>query len=114
MNRSQLNQQMPAVVDTLVKSVLGEPAMQHLGKVYLPSRDVIIECVKRLRQLVFPGYFGKQGLTAENLPYRTGELVMELSDMLYDQVRCALRYSAQLPGNNGRSDECEQCDQQRE
>lgn len=110
MDRTQLNDSLPAVVQALVKSVEDAPRLQHLNRVYLPSRDVIIESIKRLRQLVFPGYFGKQGLTTQNLPFRLGELVMELSDMLYEQVRCCLRYREQIPGANGDNEQCEECD----
>ncbi|HSZ59464.1 MAG TPA: serine O-acetyltransferase EpsC [Tepidisphaeraceae bacterium] len=110
MDRNQLNQRLPQVVEAVVKSVLDEPRMQHLNRVLLPSRDVIIECVKLLRQVVFPGYFGKQGLTTENVRFRMGELIIELSDMLYEQVRYCLRYREQLPGEDSRGKKCEECD----
>ena len=112
MDRNELNQRLPMVVDKLVKSVLDDPRMQHLNRVLLPSRDRIIECIKGLRQLVFPGYFGQQGLTKENVNYRIGELVLELSDMLYEQVRCCLRYRQQLPGAESSGEICEQCDRE--
>ncbi|MGE5612022.1 MAG: serine O-acetyltransferase EpsC [Bacillota bacterium] len=110
MKRSELSQRLPAVVDVLAESILSEPRMQHLNQVYLPSTDVIIECIKLLQQLVFPGYFGKQGLTRDNVTYHIGELVNELSDMLFEQVRLCLRYQQKLPGANGRTEECEECD----
>jgi len=112
MDNRALKQRLPEIVDLLVRSVTAEPRLNHLNRVYLPSRDVIIECILRLRQLLFPGYFGKQGLTTENVSYRIGELVIELTDMLYDQVRCCLRYKAQLPECNGGVEECEECDRQ--
>ncbi len=112
MDRKELNESLPGVVDSIVKSVVDEPRLQHLNRVYLPSRDVIIEGIKTLRELMFPGYFGKQGLTRENLPFRIGELVMEVSDQLFEQVRHCLRYREQLPGNNGDSERCEFCDQE--
>src|SRR5437867_11224691 len=46
----------------------------------LPICDEIISIIHLLRQLVFPGYFGKQGLTTANLPFRIGELVLEVSE----------------------------------
>src|SRR6185369_708068 len=99
---NELNDHLPAVVDAIVKSVVNDhPHLQHLNRVYLPSRDVIIGSIERLRQLLFPGYFGKQGLTTANVPFRLGELVIELSDMLFEQVRCCLRYREQIPGTNG-------------
>src|SRR4051812_14104381 len=110
MDRKELNHRLPEFVETLVQSVLAEPRMQHLNRVLLPKREVIIESIKLLRQAVFPGYFGKQGLTTENVSFRMGELVIELSDMLYEQVRCCLRYREQLPGEDSAGKLCEECD----
>src|SRR3954469_12698550 len=110
MDRKQLNDHLPSVVDSIVESVNAHPHLQHLNRVYLPSRDAIIDAIARLRQLLFPGYFGKQGLTTSNVKFRLGELVIELSDMLYEQVRCCLRYREQIPGANGDNEKCEACD----
>jgi serine O-acetyltransferase len=114
MDRNQLSESLPKVVETLVQSVNSDPRMQHLNRVFLPNRDVIVDCIKRLRQLVFPGYFGNQGLTTQNLPFRIGELVIELTDDLYDQVRCCLRYREQIPGSDGDGDKehCDECDRE--
>ena len=98
MDRHELNERMPKVVEALVESVVNEPRMKHLNRVYLPSRDEIVACIGLLRELLFPGYFGKQGLTSANITYRIGELVTELEDKLYEQVRHCLRYRQQIPG----------------
>src|SRR5688572_28994809 len=110
MNRKDLNDHLPRVVDAIVKSVVEHPQLQHLNRVHLPSRDAIVDAIEQLRQLLFPGYFGKQGLTTSNIQFRLGELVIELSDILYEQVRCCLRYRDQLPGSNGDDARCEKCD----
>lgn len=110
MDRNELNRRLPAVVGEIVRSITADPRMQHLNRVILPSRDVIIESIKLLRQVMFPGYFGKQGLTAENLPFRLGELLIELSDMLFQQVRLCLRYAEDLPDTLGDDGVCPVCD----
>lgn len=110
MTREELNAKLPRIVESLTASVLGEPKMQHLDRVLLPNRDAIISGVKLLRQLVFPGYFGGAALTRDNLPFRLGELVMELTELLYQQVRCCLRYRKNIPGNNGDDEQCKECD----
>lgn len=110
MDRKQLNEYLPRVVEKLVDSVVAEPRLQHLNRVYLPNRDEIITIITLLRQLMFPGYFGKQGLTTANLPFRIGELVLEVSDLLYEQVRCCLRYHESIEGENGDSERCDKCD----
>jgi serine O-acetyltransferase len=101
MDRQTLNDRLPGVVDRLVESVLAEPRMQHLDRVILPSRDVIIGCIDLLRQVIFPGYFGPQRLTRESVRYRVGELLIELQEMLFDQVHCCLRYREETPEPNG-------------
>jgi serine O-acetyltransferase len=98
MDRTELNGQLPSIVDSLVQSVRAHPGLQHLNRVYLPNRQQIIAAIERLQQLVYPGFFGKQGLTNENLPYRAGELVLELNELLFEQVRCCLRYRDRLVG----------------
>ncbi len=113
MDRNDLHEKLPEIVNSLVSSITALPTMKHLGRVYLPSRDVIIRIIMRLRETIFPGYFGKQGLTSENINYHIGELVNDLTDMIYDQVRCCLRYRMSLPATNGSNDkDCNDCDEQ--
>ncbi len=110
MDPNESNQRLPEAVDELVASIHALPGLQHLNRVLLPSRDLIIECINRLRQLVFPGYFDKQGLNGENVKFRIGELALELSEMLYEQVRCCLRYRDQISAVDGEFDRCAECD----
>jgi serine O-acetyltransferase len=111
MDRDQLNASLPDVAKLLTGSVTALPLMKHLDRVLLPSRDVIIQCISDLRELIFPGFFGKQGLTSGNIAYRVDELVNELAATLYDQVRCCLRYRRNIPGSAAVSDECNECDE---
>ncbi len=110
MDRTELNNRLPAVVEALTQSVLAEPRMQHLDRVLLPNRDAIISAIKSLRLLIFPGYFGNQALTRQNLPFRIGDLVIELSKVFFEQVRCCLRYRDKIPGLISSDEECKQCD----
>jgi serine O-acetyltransferase len=110
MERNDLNQRLAGVVDAIVKSIADHPKMHHLNRVFLPTRDVIVQAIGLMRQVVYPGYFGQQGLTSQNISYRMGELVIELTDLLYEQVRCCLRYRRQIP--EGNPDECDECDKE--
>ncbi len=112
MDRNELHARLPKVVETLIDSVVNEPKMKHLDRVYLPSRDEIVHCMALLRELLFPGYFGKQGLTSVNITYRLGEIVTELADKLYEQVRHCLRYRQQIPGEGNTDAACQDCDMQ--
>src|SRR5688500_10792433 len=87
-----LNEHLPGAVARRVESIHELPTIRRLDRGVLPSRENASAVIERLMQLVFPGYFGRQGLTHEALPFRVGEIVMELSDQLYDQIRFCLRY----------------------
>jgi serine O-acetyltransferase len=110
MTRTELQNRLPGVIDTLVASVVHEPRMRHLNRVHLPSRDEIVACVGLLRQLLFPGYFGRPGLTSANVTYRVGELVTDLADRLYEQVRHCLRYRKGL-ADDAAAGQCVDCDE---
>jgi serine O-acetyltransferase len=113
MERLDLNGELPGIIDAIVKSITAEPRTQHLNRIYLPSRDAIIQSVNLLQQVMFPGYFGKQGLTTENIGYRVGELILETTDLLYKQVRCCLRYRKQVAESpHGHRDDCGNCDRE--
>ena len=112
MDRNQLNQQLPAIVNAIVESITRQPTMKHLDRVYLPNRETIRGFIWQMRELVFPGFFGKQGLTSQNITYHVGELVTELSDMLFEQVRCCLRYREQIPGQIDADGRCADCDRE--
>jgi serine O-acetyltransferase len=112
MDRNELNEHLPKVIDGLTDSIVGEERLRHLNQVYLPNRDRIIEAIGLLRQLLFPGYFGRQGLTSANIKIRVGELVLELGELLYEQVRYCLRYRENIAATNGQGDRCDECDDQ--
>lgn len=112
MHREQLNQRLPAIVGKLVENIHALPDIRRMGNVMLPNRDAIVGMLDSLRQLVFPGYFGLQGLTTENLPYRIGELVLELTGTMYEQIRYCLRYREGKAPDEKSDPTCEECDRE--
>jgi serine O-acetyltransferase len=112
MDDHKLQQQLPTVVDAMVQSIVNEPRIQHLNRVFLPSRETIVQAIEVLRQIIYPGYFGQQGLTSQNIHGRLSELMAEVQQLLYEQVRCCLRYKRQIPSAATRGDDCDECDRE--
>lgn len=83
-----------AVVSALVSSTLAEPLTSHLGSVTLPSRRAVGELVELVREVMFPGFFGKRGLTRHSLPGRMHHLVASIAHLAEEQVLSVLRYAA--------------------
>jgi serine O-acetyltransferase len=104
--------ELPRLVERIVASYQSEPRTQHIDRVYLPSREQIIEVVDLLLELTYPGFIGRQGLTRHNIAYHVGELLPRLWDRLvgqieqclcYEHERCADREGAAPAGGRERA-----------
>ena len=109
-DRHELNDRLPEAIAKLLANVEQLPTMRRLNRGVLPSRENASESIERLLQLVFPGYFGKQGLTSQNVPFRVGEIAMALSEQLYDQVRFCMRYRVDRPEETDFTSKCNESD----
>ena len=97
-----------SLVQAIVTSYQDEPQTRHIDAGHLPNREAIVELIKLIRELLFPGYFGKQNLTARTLEYHVGELINIIRDKLYEQVNNAIRHQAMRRGGTGA--DCPNCD----
>jgi serine O-acetyltransferase len=87
-----------------------DPRTQHIDATFLPSRDEAIRIIELLRRIVFPGFFDNRRITSDNVRFHIGELLTELDEALYEQIRQSLRY-----GQNEKfagTEQAEPCDEQ--
>jgi len=90
------------LVGAIVASDLAEPLTRHIDAGSLPNRDEVTDIVRKLRELLFPGYFGKQQLSAQTLDYYVGELLGDIRARLLKQVDNVIRHQASRHGGPGR------------
>lgn len=83
------------LVAGVLASYRSDPRGHHIDKRFLPSRDEIVEIIELFLQLFFPGYYGRQGLTQENIEYHVGQLVSTLRDKLSRQIEQCLCHAAE-------------------
>ena len=88
-----------ALVDGLLASYRRDPRGQHVNRRFLPSRDEILEIVQLLLRLFYPGYFGRQDLTDENLEYHVGTLLSSLREKVQRQVETCLCSASESEGS---------------
>lgn len=77
------------LVDEIVSSYRHDARTRHIDAGRLPSRDAIIEIIDQLRELLLPGYFGKQNLSSETIAFHVGDLLISINSKLLEQVRSA-------------------------
>ena len=90
--RSELNMKINDLVKSTITSYKEQQYIVPLDFGPLPSRDIIIVISKLLRQLLFPGYFGKKNFEAEIVEYYVGDLLINIYEKLSEQITFSLRH----------------------
>ncbi|MBP1628095.1 MAG: serine acetyltransferase [Holophagaceae bacterium] len=98
------------LVSAIVTSYNEEASTRHVDSGSLPDRDIVIELLKQLRELIYPGYFGKQDLDSCTLEAHVRELLESIHSKLHSQIRNALvhrslRHGVRLPDVDGKTQE---------
>jgi serine O-acetyltransferase len=83
-----------------------DSVINYLGRVPLPSRELIVESVLLTREILFPGYFAERGIRTENLDIQVGSMVDRLLSILTPQIELAIHHQLSLDD----SDHCNQID----
>lgn len=93
----------------ILSSIHAEKRLQHFNRVNLPSREKVERAIDLLRQLAFPGYFAQYALTTDSADAHIADVANELQQVLFEQVRCCLRYRENL-SDDQRTGKCEECE----
>ena len=86
------------LVSAIKESYLVEPRTRHIDEGELPNRDEVVKILFRLRELLFPGYFGRPSLAVGVLEYHIGDLLVDVYPRLAEQVARAMRCMAEQGG----------------
>lgn len=82
----------------MLESYRKDPRAHHINKRFLPSRREAIEVVQLLLQLFYPGYFGREDLSDDDVGYHVGVLLSTLREKLETQIELCLCYRGEEQG----------------
>lgn len=93
--------------ENIIKQLVGEISMNYKQEQHivpldlgpLPNRNRIIEITLKLRQLLFPGYFGNKSFDEETKEYYVGALVTDIFTGLRKQIALALKHNSKQQEN---------------
>ena len=88
----RLKEALPEVTEALVATYTECSRTSHLGHKPLPSREVIVEVISQLLDILYPGYWQRQNLHLGNIEYHVGDVIDGLHDKLTQQIARALRH----------------------
>jgi serine O-acetyltransferase len=91
----RLKEGLPEITEALVATYTECKHINHLGHRALPSREVIIDCLADLMDILYPGYVRRQNLHIGNVEYHVGDLVDGLHDKLTQQIARVLRHECE-------------------
>ncbi|MCM1246698.1 MAG: serine O-acetyltransferase [Roseburia sp.] len=81
------------VVEQIADNYDHEPLFSTKAGKNMPERKVIIDALKELRLVMFPGYFGEQDATRGLPGYFVGARLLTIYNMLCEQIACAFAYN---------------------
>ena len=73
---------LPALTQRIVETYDECSGIHHLGHSPLPSYAEVVEILKDLREILYPGYGRRQNLHLGNVAYHVGDLIDSLHDRL--------------------------------
>jgi serine O-acetyltransferase len=111
----RLKEALPEITEALVGTYTECSRTSHLGHKPLPSREVIVEVLDDLMDILYPGYWRRQNLHIGNVEYHVGDVIDRLHDKLTTQIARALRHEAECGNGDGQAVpfDAEACAQQK-
>lgn len=83
---------LPEIIEAIVESCQGEGSIDHVDAAVIPSFESVVEILKDLFDLLYPGYFGNQELDRNNLAYHIGAEVNCLFEKLATQISRSIQH----------------------
>ena len=109
--RFRSHKKLAEVLDALMASYGTTEGLSNVGHTVLPSRNAIIEILDDLEELIYPGYFGPQRLTDDNLSHFVGTTLDGVHHKLALQVFLSIRHVCK---RTPKPEHCSHCEKQAE
>jgi serine O-acetyltransferase len=93
----RLKEGLPEVTEALVATYTECKYINHLGHRPLPSREVIVEILTDLMDILYPGFWRRQNLHMGNVEYHVGDVIDGLHDKMTLQIARVLRHDCDVP-----------------
>ena len=104
---SKIEKRMDNIISSIINSFKETHSLDHISKYPIPSKDKIVEIVKDIIDVIFPGYFTDKEITSLNLNYYLGDKINKIFEDLSSEIAKSFRHEKFLLSNT--CDLCENC-----
>lgn len=94
----------PQVVKELITGFKTKKWSSHIEPIPIPSRQEVVNLIKHVQQVLFPGYYTRVVLSSANLEYYLGQKMAEIYESLALQISNAIRHDCYRHNKS-----CSQC-----
>ena len=91
-------EQRAAVASALLAGYAADPRALYFGQRYLPSREAIVEILRLVLDLMYPGDFGTCNAGVDGLAERVSQLIALLAPKLEQEIENCLCYGRERQG----------------
>lgn len=92
---NKFNNKLEDIVSNMIHNYTTEEVLCLDCAIRLPNRNIIIEIIKDIRQLMFPKYFAHEGSNYNIPKYFIGQKLSQIYEKLTLQIQAALSYKKQ-------------------
>ena len=79
------------LLEAVLESYARHPHIRKIGETQFPKRERILEALRKLQYVIFPGFFDQKELRNDNIRFYTGQLLQEIRETLLEQVAKTFR-----------------------
>ncbi len=88
----RFREEIPAIVEDLAATCNNKNCFDHVSAEPIPSRGAILGILRRISDILYPGYFVQARLDPVNVGYYLGQEVTALFEDLAEQITLAIRH----------------------
>lgn len=88
----RFREEIPAIVDNLAATCNNKECFDHVSAEPIPSREAGLAILRRIGDILYPGYFVQARLDAVNVGYYLGQEMTALFEDLSEQITLAIRH----------------------
>jgi serine O-acetyltransferase len=99
-----LKAQLVEIVDALAGTYAEDDPLANVGDYLIPSRDEVIRILEDVKEVLYPGYFGRWPVDRINYKYCLGTVMNEIYEGLSTQIAKSLRHEC-----TGAHELCDRC-----
>jgi serine O-acetyltransferase len=104
--RENIQKKMNSLVSGVLNSFEKDYSIDHISKFPLPSKDKIINILKDIIDILFPGYFTEEYINKLNLKYYLGSKISKVFEELSSEIAKSYKHEHFLKNNS-----CQPCDE---